>query len=477
MQRSMVDTLPTDRRAGAGARRGHGAFLHVARCRGGSSSSGSGPLIVLAYSTRGEVRVGPYQWVTLSWLDAFKAAAAQWYAWGLLSVAIYWVNRKLPVASDALLKRMLIHVPLSIVFTVAYTYLNSAGDDAGGRAGSAALARRHAPRDRREGHLPSGHVRLLGDCDDLRRARLSEQPEGSRDPHRRTRAAVVRSTADDAPLAARPAFPVQHAEFDLGLRGKRARPGAIDARAARRSAAAVARARRPAGDPARTRAHLRRSLHPAAARTLRRPAPGEGQGGPRSADRGRPHVPAAAAPRERDPPRHVEAQRRRDSSSCRHGAAAIACMSGCATTVPDCRAAGPSIGTSASDSATPALVSNSCTARANIPSTWHRTTHGAPASTSRFRFAWPERQGADDEHQKRWSSTTRSRHASACSSCLQRQPDVDVVGTASRRPRSARRDSSRLASPPVPRCADAAARWLRRPAAARRRTNCRSRSW
>ena len=83
-------------------------------------------LIVLAYSTRGEVRVGPYQWVPLSWSDAFKAAAAQWYAWGLLSAAIYWVNRRLPVASDALLKRMLIHVPLSIVFTVAYTYVNQA---------------------------------------------------------------------------------------------------------------------------------------------------------------------------------------------------------------------------------------------------------------------------------------------------------------------------------------------------------------
>ena len=65
-------------------------------------------MIVLAYSTRGEVRVGPYQWVTLSWLQAFKAAVAQWYPWGVLSVAIYWVNHKLPVASDALVKRLLI---------------------------------------------------------------------------------------------------------------------------------------------------------------------------------------------------------------------------------------------------------------------------------------------------------------------------------------------------------------------------------
>jgi hypothetical protein len=80
-------------------------------------------LIVLAYSTRGEIRQGPYEWIPITWYDAFKAAVAQWYAWGLMSVAIYWVNRKLPIAPNALVRRLLIHVPLSIVFTVAYTYL------------------------------------------------------------------------------------------------------------------------------------------------------------------------------------------------------------------------------------------------------------------------------------------------------------------------------------------------------------------
>ena len=40
-----------------------------------------------------------------------------------MSVAIYWANRKLPAAPDALLRRLLMHVPLSIVFTIAYTYL------------------------------------------------------------------------------------------------------------------------------------------------------------------------------------------------------------------------------------------------------------------------------------------------------------------------------------------------------------------
>jgi hypothetical protein len=80
-------------------------------------------LLVLAYTTRGKVRTGSFEWVRISWLDAFKAAIAQWSPWGVLSVAIYWVNKKLRFVPDALVKRLLIYVPLSIAFTVVYTYL------------------------------------------------------------------------------------------------------------------------------------------------------------------------------------------------------------------------------------------------------------------------------------------------------------------------------------------------------------------
>lgn len=125
MQRSIVNTFPTiatpalgaDDTTRRAARRPFPQWLLV---------TGFWTVIVLAYSTRTEIRIGPYHWVSLSWLEAFKTAAAQWYAWGLLSVAIYWVNRRLPVDADALLQRLLIHIPLSIVFNVAYTYLNTA---------------------------------------------------------------------------------------------------------------------------------------------------------------------------------------------------------------------------------------------------------------------------------------------------------------------------------------------------------------
>jgi signal transduction histidine kinase len=81
-------------------------------------------LIVLVYSTRQQLRIGSYEWVRISWVEGLKASAAQWYSWGLLSVAIYWVNRRLPFAPHALLPRLLAHVPLSLLFTVAYSYVD-----------------------------------------------------------------------------------------------------------------------------------------------------------------------------------------------------------------------------------------------------------------------------------------------------------------------------------------------------------------
>jgi signal transduction histidine kinase len=83
-------------------------------------------VIVLAYSTRTEVRSGTTVWVPVTWFESLKTAASQWYAWGLLSFGVYWLNRLLPFKRDALLARFLVHAPLSLVFTVAYTYLNDA---------------------------------------------------------------------------------------------------------------------------------------------------------------------------------------------------------------------------------------------------------------------------------------------------------------------------------------------------------------
>ena len=83
--------------------------------------------VVLLFSTRTEIRGEPFVWVSLSWTESFRIAVSQWTAWALLAVGIVWIDRRLPVEPTALAKRILWHLPLSFVFTVAYTYLNYAG--------------------------------------------------------------------------------------------------------------------------------------------------------------------------------------------------------------------------------------------------------------------------------------------------------------------------------------------------------------
>ncbi len=81
-------------------------------------------LLVLFFSTRTEVRGEPFVWIPITWGEALGISLAQWSAWGALAVVIIWIDRRLPVAKDALVRRFVCHVPLSLVFTVAYTYLN-----------------------------------------------------------------------------------------------------------------------------------------------------------------------------------------------------------------------------------------------------------------------------------------------------------------------------------------------------------------
>src|SRR5262245_50812964 len=83
-------------------------------------------LLVLYFSTRTEVRGEPFVWIPITWAQALKISLAQWFSWGVLAVIIIWIDRRLPVQKDALVRRFLLHVPLSLVFTVAYTYLNFA---------------------------------------------------------------------------------------------------------------------------------------------------------------------------------------------------------------------------------------------------------------------------------------------------------------------------------------------------------------
>lgn len=77
-------------------------------------------LVGLFYATRGMAGgAGPGQ----------RAVMIQWYLWGLLTPLIVRVDARLPLPREAFFQRALMHVPLGLLFTVAFVYLNAAARD------------------------------------------------------------------------------------------------------------------------------------------------------------------------------------------------------------------------------------------------------------------------------------------------------------------------------------------------------------
>jgi hypothetical protein len=62
-------------------------------------------LLVLFFSTRTEVRGEPFVWIPITWGQALEISIAQWSAWGVLAVFIIWLDCRLPVERDALIRR------------------------------------------------------------------------------------------------------------------------------------------------------------------------------------------------------------------------------------------------------------------------------------------------------------------------------------------------------------------------------------
>ena len=77
-------------------------------------------VIVLLSSLKreGQVIRGP----GIPWIDSLMISIEVWGAWALLTPVIIWTDRHLPVRRDALLQRLLLHIPLSFAFITAYTY-------------------------------------------------------------------------------------------------------------------------------------------------------------------------------------------------------------------------------------------------------------------------------------------------------------------------------------------------------------------
>jgi two-component system, LytTR family, sensor kinase len=58
-----------------------------------------------------------------NWRSMLAACLAQWWSWGLVTPLIYWIDRRLPFKEDQLGRRILAHLPVSVVLTMVYYYV------------------------------------------------------------------------------------------------------------------------------------------------------------------------------------------------------------------------------------------------------------------------------------------------------------------------------------------------------------------
>lgn len=75
-------------------------------------------LVVVIYASRTDVHAPPYTWGV-----SLRASLALWTVWAALAPLIILIDRHLPVRRDRVGLRLLIHLPLSLVVTLAQTWL------------------------------------------------------------------------------------------------------------------------------------------------------------------------------------------------------------------------------------------------------------------------------------------------------------------------------------------------------------------
>jgi len=78
-----------------------------------------GVLVILVYSTGADLHAGP-----LAWRASALAALAAGLAWLLIVPLVIAADRRIPIARDVLYPRLLLHVPLSLVVSWAFAYVD-----------------------------------------------------------------------------------------------------------------------------------------------------------------------------------------------------------------------------------------------------------------------------------------------------------------------------------------------------------------
>lgn len=78
--------------------------------------------LCLGWSAMGVLFALPQLNSAPKWLPVLKATFAQWWSWGLISVLIAAIDRRLPLSDRQIGWRILCHVPLSIGLTLLFSY-------------------------------------------------------------------------------------------------------------------------------------------------------------------------------------------------------------------------------------------------------------------------------------------------------------------------------------------------------------------
>ncbi|HET9402917.1 MAG TPA: histidine kinase [Candidatus Acidoferrales bacterium] len=58
-----------------------------------------------------------------NWRRVLLVSLVQWWSWGLLSPVIFWIDAQLPFKENQLLRRVVAHLPVSVIFTVLHVYV------------------------------------------------------------------------------------------------------------------------------------------------------------------------------------------------------------------------------------------------------------------------------------------------------------------------------------------------------------------
>jgi len=80
-------------------------------------------LAVVGWTALGLLFAAPMMNNGGEWLPALKNSLAQWWAWGIISMLIAAVDRRLPFNDHRIGLRLLSHVPISIVLTSLFVYV------------------------------------------------------------------------------------------------------------------------------------------------------------------------------------------------------------------------------------------------------------------------------------------------------------------------------------------------------------------